>query len=239
MRPRFGTTESGCKCVEWIHLAQDTVYGPGYCYHGIENSNQTQGGYFTTYCSSKNILMILFCVKSPCWLVVIRQCFGEAKCRSKHFSPEDGGSKLLRNVGLYQPIHAAIQLKRTLSELSSPWKSWALQLWTSHEQPTVTQVLRGERYYSNFYLLRGPLQVSFISFPQVKYTIIPRNLHKCSFNKRAMLHFTSEPKHFLNTAFAILNISVAAMFNYFRCRRTKTNLSVMHSVQKIMFRVFT
>jgi hypothetical protein len=39
------------------------------------------------------------------WLV-------EAKVSEKHavstFSPEDGDSKLLQNVGFYQPIHIAI-----------------------------------------------------------------------------------------------------------------------------------
>jgi hypothetical protein len=34
------------------------------------------------------------------------------------FSPEDGDSTLLRNVGFYQPIHAATEPKTTSSELT-------------------------------------------------------------------------------------------------------------------------
>jgi hypothetical protein len=40
-----------------------------------------------------------------------------------HFSPDDGDSTLLWNVGFYQQIHTAIQQKITPSELSPPWKS--------------------------------------------------------------------------------------------------------------------
>jgi hypothetical protein len=48
------------------------------------------------------IMMMLFWVLAPCGLVGRRQLFGETYClHLQDFSPEDGDSMFIRNVGIY------------------------------------------------------------------------------------------------------------------------------------------
>jgi hypothetical protein len=54
-------------------------------------------------------MSILFCVVTPCELVGGYQSFGGTY--SPTFSPEDGGSMFLRNVGLYIKDHMELQLR--------------------------------------------------------------------------------------------------------------------------------
>jgi hypothetical protein len=61
--------------------------------------------------------MLVFCVLTPCGLVGRYEHFGES-----NFSPEDGDSMFLRNVGVYLQIHMALLPRRPTMTNSLPFK---------------------------------------------------------------------------------------------------------------------
>jgi hypothetical protein len=48
--------------------------------------------------------------------------YSPSDSQHRHFSPEDGDSTLLWNVGFYQPVHTAPKPRTISSILSLPWK---------------------------------------------------------------------------------------------------------------------
>jgi hypothetical protein len=63
--------------------------------------------------TAEKMSMFFFRVVTPCELVSRHQRFG-----GTYFSPEDGGSMFLRNIGVYLQVHTALQPRRPTENFS-------------------------------------------------------------------------------------------------------------------------